>query len=260
MATDNPTPSPALAARLLLRAARVGCLATADAGQPFASLVTPATAADATPLLLLSDLAAHTRHLRTDPRCTLLVTGTAADPNPQTAPRVSVTAVAEIADDPALRARFLAVHPYAAQYAGFADFHLWRLRIEAALYVGGFAAAFRVRAADLRADPAAAAAIAAAEAAIIAHCNQDHADALAAIAGVAGAWQMVGVDPEGCDLSDGTASRRIAWSLPVADAGGVRAVLVGLTRAARAISPATPVPPDSASAPPPRTSRARRHP
>jgi len=58
--------SPAWAARKLLRAARSGTLATAIDGQPFASLVTPATAPDASVLLLLSDLSEHTRHLRTD--------------------------------------------------------------------------------------------------------------------------------------------------------------------------------------------------
>jgi heme oxygenase (biliverdin-IX-beta and delta-forming) len=233
-AAENPGPERTPdAARRLLRAARVGSLGTVDQGDPFVSLVTPATAPDLTPLLLLSDLAAHTRHLRADPRCSLMVAGAATDPNPQTAPRVSLTARAEITEDPALRARFLAVHPYAALYAGFADFHLWQLRIEGAMWVGGFARAARVRVADLRPAAAAVAAIAAAAEDIMAHCNQDHPDALARIAGSPGSWRMAAVDPDGCDLADGERSLRIPWQAQVADPSGVRAELVRLARGGR---------------------------
>jgi putative heme iron utilization protein len=67
--------------------------------------------ADAQPLLLLSGLSEHTRHLRGDPRCSVLVCGAATGENPQTAPRVTVTGLAETVADPALKARYLAVHP-----------------------------------------------------------------------------------------------------------------------------------------------------
>src|SRR5258708_32975424 len=100
---------PAWEARRLLRAARSGCLATSAAGQPFASLVTPACMPDGSILLLLSQLAEHTRHLAADPRCSLTVSGVAASANPQTTPRVTVTGGAEVVAEPALKARFLAV-------------------------------------------------------------------------------------------------------------------------------------------------------
>ncbi|HEX3989958.1 MAG TPA: pyridoxamine 5'-phosphate oxidase family protein, partial [Acetobacteraceae bacterium] len=177
----------AFEARKLLRAARSGTLATvADGGQPFASLVTHACAPDLSVLLLLSNLSEHTRHLRADPRCSILACGGAEGTNPQTAPRVTVTGIAEVADDPVLKARFLAVHPYAAVYADFGDFHLWRMRPMGALFVGGFARAVRLRQAELAPDADAVAAIAAAESGIIGHCNNDHADALAAIAATPG--------------------------------------------------------------------------
>ena len=227
---DHPEPSPALAARRLLRAARVASLASATDGQPFASLVTPATAPDLSLLLLLSDLAAHTRHLRAEPRCALLVVGAAAETNPQTAPRVTVTGLAAIVDDPALTARYLAVHPYAAMYAGFADFHLWRIRPEGGLFVGGFARAARLRAADLRPDPAAVAAVAAAAESIMELCNRDHANALARIVDRPGAWRMVAVDVDGCDLAAGERVARVAWGAPVEGSEGVRAELVRLAR------------------------------
>jgi putative heme iron utilization protein len=216
-------------ARRLLRSARSASLATVLDGQPFASLVTPACAGDLGVLLLLSDLSEHTRHLRADPRCSLLVVGEAAGANPQTAPRVTVTGLAEVTDDPTLKTRFLAVHPYAALYADFKDFRVWRMRVMGALVVGGFARAARVRAAALLPDAEAVAMIAAAEEAIMGHCNADHADAMATLAGEpGGAWRMVGVDVDGCDLASGERLCRVAWSRPVGDAGAVRAELVRL--------------------------------
>ncbi len=220
-------------ARKLLRAAHAGTLATSLQGQPYASLVTPACAPDLSLLLLLSDLSEHTRHLRAEPRCSVLVAGVPESANPQTAPRVSVTGMAEVIADAALQARYLAIHPYASLYAGFGDFALWRIRPLGGLYVGGFGRAARLRVADLTPDPAAVSAIAAAEAGIISHSNADHPDALAAIAGSAEEWRMVAVDADGCDLAAGERVIRVHWSAPVADAGGVRRELVGLVAASK---------------------------
>ena len=229
-------------ARALIRGAASATLATAAAGQPFASLVTPAPAPDLSPLLWLSTLSEHTRHLAADPRCALLFAGTAEGPNPQTAPRVTVTGLAEqVPPEEAgpLKARWLARHPYAALYADFADFGLWRIRIGGALHVGGFARAERIRAADLAPDPAAVAAIDAAEAEIILHVNEDHSDAVSAIAeGLLGAgpgpWRLVSVDVDGCDLSEGNRTVRLANLAPVSDADGVRAALIRAAREGRA--------------------------
>ena len=226
----------------LIRGANAATLASSAEGQPFASLVTPATAPDLSPLLWLSTLSAHTRQLAAEPRCALLFTGTAEGPNPQTAPRVTITGLAERvpeAEVPALKARWLARHPYAALYADFADFGLWRVRIGGALQVGGFARAERIKASELAPAPEAVAAILAAEAAIIDHMNTDHADAVAAIAqgllgGAAGDWRMVAVDVDGCDLSDGNQTVRLAFLARLSDSDAVRAALIRATREGRA--------------------------
>lgn len=226
----------------LIRGAHAATLASSAEGQPFASLVTPAPAPDLSPLLWLSTLSAHTRQLATEPRCALLFSGVADGPNPQTAPRVTVTGLAEQvppAEVPLLKARWLARHPYAAIYADFGDFSLWRVRIGGALHVGGFARAERIKAGELAPDPAAVAAILAAEADIIEHMNTDHADAVAAIAqgllgGAPGAWRLVAVDVDGCDLSDGNQSVRLAFLARLSDSDGVRAALIRATREGRA--------------------------
>ena len=240
---------PALEARRLLRAAGSAALATRAAGQPFASLVTPAAAPDLSPLLWLSTLSEHTRQLRAEPRCALLFTGEPDGPNPQTTPRVTLTGQAEPvegAEAPALKARWLARHPYAALYADFADFSLWRVAPGGALLVGGFARAVRLRVSDLLPDPAAVAVLAAAEAGIVEHVNADHADAVAAIAeGLLGqaapsdgeVWRLVAVDVDGADLAAGERVCRLPFSRTVSAAGDVRAELVRAARGGRARAP-----------------------
>lgn len=229
-----PGPKPSWQARTLLRAARVGTLATSADGQPFASLITPACAPDLSILMLLSTLSEHTRHLQADPRCAVMVTGMAETANPQTAPRVTITGLAEAEPDPTLKSAWLAVHPYAQLYADFGDFSLYRIRPMAGQLVGGFARAFRLRQADLTPDAEAVAQLLAAQADICAHCNTDHSDALALLAGAPGPWRMVAADVDGCDLALDESTRRVAWTRSVADADDVRAELVTLLRDARA--------------------------
>ena len=226
-------PTPAHQAIMLLRAARVGTLATVMDGQPFASLVTPGTAPDRSVLMLLSNLSEHTRQLKADPRCSLMVTGPATSINPQTAPRFTLTGSAERIEDAALKARWLAQHPYAALYADFGDFALWRITTRAGMLVGGFARAFRLKLGALAAHPGTVDAVAGAADSIMQHCNTDHAAALSVIAG-GGEWRMVAVDIDGCDLAQEEIVRRIHWAAPVADVGGIRAELVRLAREARA--------------------------
>ena len=78
-------------ARRLLRTARAGSLATLDAdGDPFASLAGVATAPDGAPLLLVSQLAAHTRHMAADARVSLLLAEAGAG-DPLAHPRLTLT-------------------------------------------------------------------------------------------------------------------------------------------------------------------------
>ncbi len=231
---DAPQIDPFWQARTQLRAARAATLATSGEGQPLASLTIAACAHDLSLLLLLSDLSDHTRHLRAEPRCSLMVVGEKESANPMTAPRTSITGLAEITDDPALKSRYLAIHPYATLYADFGDFNLWRIRPLGGQFVGGFARANRLRREHLTPDPEAVARLQAAEPEICHHCNADHADTLALLAGTPGDWRMVTADVDGCDLAQGEETRRIAWSAPVDDANGVRKQLILLARAARA--------------------------
>ena len=126
------------AARKLLRAARAGTLASSLAG---AAVRLAGDAGHARRILRCCCCCPTCRSTRGTCAPSLGVrcwcAGRRREANPQTAPRVTVTGLAETVDDAALKARYLAVHPYASLYAGFGDFALWRIRPMGGLYVGG---------------------------------------------------------------------------------------------------------------------------
>lgn len=151
-ANQEPQPAVRRAAALLL-AARSATLATVHDGAPHASLVTPSWDEDG-PLLLLSALAAHTRHLTASPACALLflgdMPGATTGRNPQTIPRLCLTGTAQPVPAAGARAKYLQTHPYAEQYADFADFGFWKINVAATQYIGGFANAEYLDAAALQ--------------------------------------------------------------------------------------------------------------
>ena len=153
---EAPTENQPLAdeIRRLMGASRRASLGTvAERDQlafPFVSLVIPALAADATPILLMSDLADHSKHLRQRPQASLLFDGTLELAEPLTGPRVTLlgqVAITTAADD---RASYLAQHPEAALYADFRDFHFYRFIAQEALFVAGFGRIHRLAGADLQ--------------------------------------------------------------------------------------------------------------
>jgi putative heme iron utilization protein len=221
-----------LALRRVMRDARKAALATClegGNGAPYASLVTIALDHDLSPVLLLSGLSDHTRNVASDPRVSLLFDGTEGHANPQTGPRVTIVGTARRDDDPRLAGRFLARHPGAAQYAGFGDFNFWRVAIDRAHFVGGFARAVWFDS-PLGLSPAAAAAMAEAEPSILAHMNEHHFEAIDRMAhrslGLEGTgWRMAGIDPDGCDLALGERFARLAFSSAVDGPAAARRVL-----------------------------------
>lgn len=233
------SPRAADEARRLIHACASASLATTGAdGAPAASVVAVAAAPDGSPVLLLSDLAEHTKNLARDPRAALLYDGTRTFANPQEGPRVSLMGRIVPARDPRLAARYLARHPGAALYAGFADFGFRVMRVTRIRYVGGFARAASLKPAQVLAPKAAAAAVAAIEAEALAHMNADHAAAIARMGrnllGKRGKhWRMIGIDPFGCDLRCGEGVHRLEFARPVASAPALRRTLADLAERAR---------------------------
>ncbi len=230
------------AVRDLVRGLDRAALATAlpaDCGAwPYASLVLAAVDHDLSPILLISDLAEHTKAIAADGRVSLLFDGTHGLDQPLTGPRVTLVGRAARTDDSRLAQRFIARHPDAEMYAGFKDFHFYRVAVERAHLVAGFGKIRWLSTAELGAVPADG--LAESEPGIVAHMNEDHADAVhlyaSKLLGLGGDdWRMTGIDAEGIDLRRQGRVARLAFDAPLGGAAEARKVLVALVAKARAV-------------------------
>lgn len=233
---------PAAICRSLIRRSATAALATAERepeGWPYASLVQVAAAHDGTPLLLLSDLADHTKNFMRDGRVSLLFDGTRGLDNPLTGARATlqgrIRALADSDTDRRLKQRYLARHPDATGYAGFADFKFYAVDAERLHLVAGFGRINWLPATAVLLDAARTGTLAEEEEGIVAHMNADHADAVdlyarAAEPGTVSGWRMTGIDPEGADLRRDGRATRLDFAGLVTDGASARRELVRLVR------------------------------
>ncbi len=149
----------------LMRLARTGALATLEAkgGAPLTTLLGVASDFDGAPLFLMSTLSRHTRNLAGDPRASLLLTGRHERGDPLNHPRVTLSGRVERCAAPRAKIRYLQRNPKAGLYAGFADFALYRLRIDDVHFNGGFGRAAPLTVAEVLASREGEAALVAAE-------------------------------------------------------------------------------------------------
>lgn len=234
---NDPADDPARAIRRLLRAVprvALGTVMRGANGAPYVSLAMVAVDHDATPLLLLSNLADHTKNIAADPRLSLLFDGTAGAEVPLAGERATVQGRAIPSDDAAQRARYVARHLDAATYLGFGDFRLYRVEIEQAHLVAGFGRIHWVDGALVRyPDGESIRALRAAEARVVERLNREHAVAVREAAGAllgraAEDWTVSGVDPEGIDLRRGTETARLVLDIFTGDADVTHAALASL--------------------------------
>jgi heme iron utilization protein len=156
----RPTDDEARAlARRLLDQCRFGALGVIDAatGGPMVTRVAVGTDVDSRPVLLVSDLSAHTRALRADTRCSLLVGEPGTRGDPLTHPRLTLMGRVRFVrkgapGHDALRDRWLREHRKSALYIDFADFSFAVIDVDAAHLNGGFGKAFLLGPEDLRRD------------------------------------------------------------------------------------------------------------
>lgn len=220
--SDTASFDPVVTARLILRQARTGALATLRAdGGPFASLVTVATDDVGAPILLLSGLALHTVNLVADARASLLLEGTTIG-DPLQGGRISLVGRinrVQRGDDCAVRRRFLARQPEAGLYAGFKDFDFWLMRVDSAHLVAGFGRIVTIAAADLLLDAALAKPVADEEERLVSQLRLSDDVPAALLAADGGGWRVVGLDADGLDLGrekDGDwALRRVPFQRPL---------------------------------------------
>jgi putative heme iron utilization protein len=239
-ATNSAVKETAVAAKGLMRGALKGSLATVQkgTGHPYASLLLVATEPDGTPIFLISRLALHTQNLGADARASLLIDGTGNDADPMAGSRITLIGEARPTSSATARRRFLARHPAAAGYADFPDFAFYTLDVASAHFIGGFGRIVDLPRGDLIISLQGAEALVEREADIVAHMNEDHADAVELYAtrllgASAGAWRMTGLDPEGCDLALGSRALRLPFGRRITNAEEARVELVRLVGEAR---------------------------
>lgn len=243
---EQPSVSAADQARTIVANDNVCTLATLTAdGDPWASVVQYAVLEDGSPVMSLSKLALHGRNLAADPRASIALAGPVPEGHdPGDSGRVTLAGRVAAPEgeelDAAKRAYFDAI-PWSETYTDFGDFTLYVLRVEKVRWVGGFgrmnsSTPEQYHAAEV--DPTAKHADYA-----VRHMNEDHADALLAMARAfsghsdATEAKALRADRYGLDLAlltpRGRTPGRVSFLERVDAADGLRKATVDLTKAAR---------------------------
>jgi heme iron utilization protein len=138
--SDNQRKSDAAQARDLIEAARTATLSVIDVeGAPYGALVNLGHDADAAPILLISELARHTKALRANPKASLAIAGPMpAEGDPLTGLRVTLAGEMHEIENSGVASRYVAEHPYSEVYVDFGDFSFWRMRVAKIYAIGGF--------------------------------------------------------------------------------------------------------------------------
>jgi hypothetical protein len=146
---------------------------------------------------------------------------------------------AAVTEDPNARRRYLDRQPEAGGFASFADFSFYQVTIKAVHLVAGFGRIVDLKPADVLTATEDAGELVAAEPDVLAHMNEDHAEACRLYAtkllgAPDGDWRCVGCDPEGLELQLDRTALRLPFPQRVRAPGVLRQVLKQLAEQARA--------------------------
>jgi heme oxygenase (biliverdin-IX-beta and delta-forming) len=234
---------PSRLARSLLRRSRQGALATlmAESHDPYCSLVNIACHSDASPILLISRLALHTKNILADNRVSLMLDERVAG-DPLEGARIMLAGRAEEAAGEAaeaLRRRYLNAHPSAEVFVDFKDFSFFRIVPSGAHLVAGFGRIIDLAPAQFLTDIGDSGGLLEAEQGAVEHMNEDHREAMNLYAtrllGAASAdWACTGCDPDGIDMQAGSTTLRLDFPERVTNGTALRKMLVRLAGEARA--------------------------
>jgi putative heme iron utilization protein len=232
-------------ARQFLRSTRTGILSTHSAkhaGYPFGSVAPFVLDHAGNPIILISNIAEHTKNINTNAKVSLLVFAGAEDL--QANARLTLLGEAMLIDksaDSDLRARYLRYLPQAATYFDMHDFAFYRIQTTYVRYIGGFGKMSWLEADSITAPANQLAEI---ESDILDHMNADHADSLLAYCKhfhdiEPRQAEMIGIDCDGFDVhiqdDSGTLQiLRFDFEAPVTNAQEARQALVAMSKASRA--------------------------
>lgn len=234
-------------ARKFLRSTHSGILSTHSArleGYPFGSVAPFVLDHSCQPVILISNIAEHTKNIALNPKVSLLVFAAGDDLQANARLTLLGEAVKIFKDkDTDLRARYLRYLPQAASYFDMHDFAFYRIHIHQARYIGGFGKMSWLSDVDLFGDITnSGTLLASQETAIIEHMNADHAENLISYCKHfhnvdATQVQMLGLDCDGFDVeatvNNKTIRLRFDFEEQIHDAQSARAALVAMAKAAR---------------------------
>ena len=137
-------------AKSLISNAHFGSIAVnhPETGHPHVTRIAVGTDRSGTPITLISDLSLHTKALKENPICSLLLGEPLDKGDPLTHPRLTLSAKAIWTAKPELRDHFLKTHPKAKRYIDFADFNFVTFQIISGDLNGGFGKAYHLSADD----------------------------------------------------------------------------------------------------------------
>lgn len=233
--------TPAKEARELLLEQSFGVLSTLSRqveGYPHGSLTPFCLDYEENPILLISDIAQHTRNIRSDPRVSLTVFDI-REPDVQANPRLTLMAdaIAIKEEESEVRNRYVRYFPGSEANFQAHDFGFYRLNPVRCHYIGGFGKVNWLDSDELfylnpfSVDE---------EEYIISHMNEDHAEILRAFCNFyrnmtlpdSASVVMVGVDGEGFDLLVDGRRVRIKFRAEITDSEEVRQQLVAMAKEA----------------------------
>lgn len=234
-------------ARKFLRSTHSGILSTHSArleGYPFGSVAPFVLDHSCQPVILISNIAEHTKNIALNPKVSLLVFAAGDDLQANSRLTLLGEAVKIFKDkDTDLRARYLRYLPQAASYFDMHDFAFYRIHIHQARYIGGFGKMSWLSDVDMLSGIAdSGALLASQETAIIEHMNADHAENLINYCKHfhnvdATQVQMLGLDCDGFDVeatvNNKTIRLRFDFEEQIHDAQSARAALVAMAKVAR---------------------------
>jgi len=225
----------AVTARRLLNHQSVGVLSTHSIdveGYPFGSIAPYTLNYEGEPVILISDIAQHTRNIKQNPRVSLTVFDQAAD-DPQSGSRLTWIGDAQPVDpsDTETRHRYLRYFPSSESYFETHDFSFYGLRLRRARFIGGFGQIFWIEPGTMLATNP----FRQTQESIIEHMNRDHHKALLHYAEVLGAKEvdtiaMTGIDSEGFDMLVDRRKLRMDFDSPIHTVEAARATLARLAR------------------------------
>lgn len=143
-------------ARSLIDSARIASLAVRhpETSHPHVTRIAVAPDGEGALMSLVSELSLHTRALKTNRHCSLLVGEPETKGDPLNSPRLTLACEGvfcgrEAPEFSGLQMRYLEAIPKAKVYADFLDFSFVRFRVQSGSLNGGFARAYELADEDL---------------------------------------------------------------------------------------------------------------